>query len=236
MSLRTRRTRERRQRLLLGLGHTAKWLIVVAALVAVGLFTRHSAREEARDELVHLSAERDAALSETVSRREETARLRQETEVAQAAAAAARQGYEAEVPTGPLAVLLAAVRTRLAAGLPEDRLAEVIRDAAPRRACDGPPIVRRFRITPGDRALPDDATTFFEGLVRIQANAPAGFENLARTMVVTFAGQGLPAPVTTTGTPAFQAFRIGHHEATITVTPSPIPGFAAATVPACRPD
>ena len=58
----------------------------------------------------------------------------------------------------------------------------------------------------------------------------------AGTMVVTFAGQGLAAPVTLTGTPAVQAFRIGHHEAIITVTASPVAGFAAATVAACRPD
>lgn len=236
MSLRTRRTRERRQRLLLALAHTAKWLLFVAALAAVGLFARYTATEAARDEVERLAGERDAALTETQSRRDEAAQLRRETEAARTDAATARRRYEAEVPTGRIAELLAAVRARLEGGLPEARLAEVIRDAAPRRACDGPPIVRRFRITPGERALADDAGTFFEGLVRVQAAAPTGFDNIARTMVVTFAGQGLPAPVTITGTPASQSFRIGHHEATITVTASPIPGFAAASVPTCRPD
>jgi multidrug efflux pump subunit AcrA (membrane-fusion protein) len=236
MSLRNRRSRERRQRLLQGLGHTAKWLLFFAALAAVGLFATHTAREDAREDLERLAAERDTAQTEAQSRIAEAERLARETEAARAEAATARGRYAAEVPTGRLAALLAAVRARLDSGLPEDRLAEVIRDAAPRRACDGPPIMRRFRITPGERALPEDAATFFEGLVRIQANAPAGFEALSRTMVVTFAGQGLAAPVTLTGTPAVQAFRIGHHEATITVTASPVAGFAAATVAACRPD
>ena len=236
MSLRARRARERRQRLFAGLGHTAKWLLFLAALAGVGLFATHTAREDARAELERLATERDAALAEAQSRIAEAERLARETEAARAEAAAARRRYEAEVPTGRLATLVAAIRTRLAAGLTEERLADVIRDAAPRRACDGPPIVRRFRITPGDRPLPEDAATFFEGLVRIQAHAPAGFEGVSRSMVVTFAGQGLPAPVTFTGVPAAQQFRIGHHEATITVTASPIAGFAAATLATCRPD
>ena len=236
MSLRNRRARERRHRLLQGLGHTAKWLLFFAALAAVGLFATHTAREDAREELDRLSTERDTARTEAQARIAEAERLARDTEAARADAATARQRYEAEVPTGRLATLLAAIRARLEGGLPEDRLAEVIRDAAPRRACDGPPIVRRFRITPGERALPEDAAVFFEGMVRLQANAPSGFDALSRTMVVTFAGQGLPAPVTTTGLPASHAFRIGHHEATITVTASPIAGFAAASVPTCRPD
>jgi hypothetical protein len=236
MSLRNRRARERRHRLLQGLGHTAKWLLFFAALAAVGLFATHTAREDAREELDRLSTERDTARTEAQARIAEAERLARDTEAARADAATARQRYEAEVPTGRLATLLAAIRARLEGGLPEDRLAEVIRDAAPRRACDGPPIVRRFRITPGERPLPEDAAVFFEGMVRLQANAPAGFDALSRTMVVTFAGQGLPAPVTATGVPASHAFRIGHHEATITVTASPVPGFAAASVPTCRPD
>ncbi len=236
MSLRTRRARERRQRLLLGLGHTAKWLLFLAALAAVGLFATHTAREEAREELERLATERDAARTEAQARIAEAERLARETESARAEAESARARYAAEVPTGSLAALLAAVRARLDAGLPEPLLAEAIRSAAPRRACDGPPIVRRFRITPGERLQPEDAATFFEGLVRVQANAPAGFEALSRTMVVTFAGQGLPAPVALTGVPASRTFRIGHHDATITVATSPIAGFAAATVAACRPD
>lgn len=236
MSLRTRRARERRERLFVGLGHTAKWLLFFASLAGVGLFATHTAREEARDELERLAADRDTARGEAQARTAEAERLARETEAARAEAATARGRYAAEVPTGRLAALLAAVRARLDSGLPEDRLAEVIRDAASRRACDGPPIVRRFRITPGERVLPEGAAVFFEGMVRLQANAPAGFDALSRTMVVTFAGQGLPAPVTTTGLPASHAFRIGHHEATITVTASPIAGFAAASVPTCRPD
>lgn len=236
MSLRARRARERRQRLFAGLGHTAKWLLFLAALAGVGLFATHTAREDARETLERLEAERDASRGEAQSRIAEAERLARETESARTEAAAARGRYEAEVPTGRLAALLAAVRARLEGGLPEERLAEAIREAAPRRACDGPPIQRRFRITPGERPLPEDAATFFEGLVRVQAHAPAGFEALSRTMVVTFAGQGLAAPATFTGLPAAQAFRIGHHEATITVTTSPVPGFAAATVAACRPD
>lgn len=236
MSLRTRRARERRQRVLLGLGHTAKWLLFFAALAAVGLFATHTAREESREAVERLEAERDAARAEAQARIAEAERLARDTGAARAEAATARGRYEAEVPTGRLAALFAAMRARLDGGLPEERLAEVIRDAAPRRACDGPPIMRRFRITPGERPLPEDAATFFEGLVRVQANAPAGFDSLARTMVVGFAGQGLAAPVTVTGVPASQSFRIGHHEATITVTASPIAGFAAATVAACRPD
>lgn len=208
-------------------------MLFCAALAAVGLFARHITREEAADELARLTAERDGAVAEAQARvPEATAALRRATEAAQAEAATARRRYETEVPTGRLATLVAALRARLDGGLAADRMAEVIRDAAPRRACDGPPIVRRFRIVAGDRAVPEEAAVFFEGLVRVQANAPAGFEALSRTMVVTFAGQGLPAPVTAVGVPAAQSFRIGHHEGDHHRHHQPRPGLRRR--PRCR--
>jgi hypothetical protein len=236
MSLRNRRVRERRQRVLVAIGHTVKWLLILGALGGVGLLAHRTGSELAQREVVRLSGERDAARAEAEARQGEAARLRQEAEAARAEAEVLRRRYEAEVPTGQLAELLGEVRARLDGGIAEGLLREAIRDAAPLRACDGPPIVRRFRITAADRPAPEDATTFFEGLVRVQAAAPAGFDQLSRTMLVIFSGQGMAEPVAFTGVPAAQTFRIGRHEATVTVTPSPIPGFAAASMPTCRPE
>ncbi len=236
MSLRNRRVRERRQRVLLALAHTAKWVLVLGALGGVGVFAYRTGSELAFAEVVTLTQARDAAREEAQAREAEAAGLRAAAAQARAEAEALQRRIAAEVPTGPLATLLAAVRARLEGGLSEALLVEAIRTATPPRVCDGAPIMRRFRITAADRPAPEDGTTFFEGLVRVQAAAPAGFDALSRTMVVTFSGLGLPAPVTITGTPAAQTFRIGQYEAPIVVTVSPIAGFAAATVPGCRPD
>jgi hypothetical protein len=236
MSLRNRRIRERRQRVLLALAHTAKWVLVLGALGAVGLLAHRTGSELALTEVVTLTQDRDAARAEAQARQDEAVQSRAAEADARDQAEALRQRIAAEVPTGQLATLLAAVRARLEGGLSEALLAHAIRTATPPRICDGAPIVRRFRITAGDRPAQDDGATFFEGLVRVQAAAPAGFEALSRTMVVTFSGLGLPAPVTITGSPAMQTFRIGQYEAPIVVTVSPIAGFAAATVPGCRPD
>ena len=79
MSLRTRRARERRERLFAGLGHTAKWLLFFASLAGVALFATHTAREEARDELERLAADRDTARGEAQARTAEAERLARET-------------------------------------------------------------------------------------------------------------------------------------------------------------
>ncbi len=236
MSLRNRRVRERRQRVLLAIAHTAKWVLVLGALGGVGLYAYRTGSELALSEVVTLTQERDAAREEAQARQDEAVQSRAAEAQARDQAEALLQRIAAEVPTGQLATLLAAARARLEGGLAEPLLADAIRTAAPPRICDGAPIIRRFRITAADRPAPDDGATFFEGLVRVHAAAPAGFDALSRTMVVIFSGQGLAAPVTVTGAPAAQNFRIGHHEATVTVTVSPIPGFAAASVPTCRPD
>lgn len=236
MSLRNRRVRERRQRVLLALAHTAKWLLVLGALGGVGLLAHRTGTELALTQVVTLTEERDAAREAAQVLQDAAVQSRAAEAEARDQAEALRQRIAAEVPTGQLATLLAAVRARLEGGLSEALLAQAIRSATPPRVCDGAPIVRRFRITAADRPAPEDGTTFFEGLVRVHAAAPAGFDTLSRTMVITFSGLGLPAPVTVTGTPATQTFRIGQYDAPVVVTVSPIAGFAAATVPGCRPD
>jgi len=236
MSLRTRRVRERRQRVLLALAHIAKWVLALGALGGVGLLAHRTGSELARAQVVTLTQERDAARDEAQARQGEAVLLSAAEAEAQAQAEAMRRRIVAEVPTGQLATLLAAVRARLEGGLTEGLLADAIRTATPPRACDGAPIMRRFRITAADRPAPEDGTTFFEGLVRVHAAAPAGFDALSRTMVVTFSGLGLPMPVVVTGVPATQTFRIGQYEAAVVVTVSPVAGFAAATVLGCRPD
>jgi len=236
MSLRNRRNRERRQRVLSALGHTAKWLLVLGALGGIGLMAHRTGSELARVETSRLAEELAGARGEVAALRGEVETLRTERDAARAQVVALQEQYDRDVPTGALATLLGEVRNRLEGGLSEERLRQVVAVAAPVKLCDGPAVVRRFRIGAGERAGPEDGTNFLDGLLRVEATAPAGFEGLARTMVVTFSGVGLEGPVRTTGVPATQVFRLGHLEVPMTVTVSPIAGFAQASVPTCRPE
>lgn len=236
MSLRNRRNRERRQRMLSALGHTAKWLLILGVLGGIGLMAHRTGSELARVETNRLSEELEGARGDVTMLRGEVETLRGERDAARSQVAALQQRYDRDVPTGALAALLAEVRKRLEGGLAEERLRQVVATAAPVRLCDGPAVVRRFRIGAGERAGPEDGTSFLDGLIRVEATAPAGFENLSRTMAVTFSGVGLEAPVRATGVPATQVFRLAHLEVPMTVTVSPIAGFAQASVPTCRPE
>lgn len=239
MSLGTRRNRERRQRtrrFFLGVG---KWLLIVVVLGAIGYEAHRTGSRLARSESERLAVELAAAQQQAALLGQDNARLRLELDQARQSEAGLQQRYDADIPTGTLADLLAETRTRLQAGLDGERLRQVILEAEPVRRCDGPAVFRRFRISAGTRLGPDDGTTFAEGLIRVAALAPVIADDMARNAVVTFSGLGSGGlgsggPASATGMPASHVFVLNNLELQLRVTESPIPGFATATLTTCR--
>lgn len=229
MSFGRRRNRERRQLLL----NVAKWLAALVVLAGIGYQAHRTGSELARVDADRLAMERDEARQRAEQLDAQRAALQVALDKAIAARQDLQQRYDADVPAGALAEVLGDVRQRLAAGLPSERLRQVVRAAEPVRRCDGPPVARRFRIAVGTRVGPDDGTTFAEGMIRVHALVANATDDVAKTAVVTFAVVGGNGPESVTGMPATHVFPINHLELQIAVTAGPV-GFATATLTTCR--
>ena len=146
MGLNETRLRRRRRRQVA----TAKWLLILGALLTAGYYAYETGTvlaeaevRELRDEIKGLTRtvgdlrqERDSLATEldTVRRSERDLQIR----------------YRNDVPAGPARELFALVQDRLKSGTPPDRLAFVIGATTPERKCDGSPESKRFIVrTPG---------------------------------------------------------------------------------------
>lgn len=213
---------------------TAKWVIALGILGALGYSAHQAGTHLARldvDRLerrvLELEQQRAALESQAVQLRNELAESRTATQQIQ-------QRYNAEVPRGPLASLTTLLRERLASGLDADRLRIALQSADRLRRCDGPVVSRRFRIGVGARATEEDSTSFAEGLIRVTALAPAGTDDITRSVVVTFSGLGSGGPRSVAGLPATHSIVLDNHELRLTVSDSQIRGFATASLTTCR--
>jgi len=231
MSLATRRRRERNRRLLLG---TAKWLFALGILAALGYSAHEAGTQLARLDVDRLERRVLELEQQRAALEAQVGQLRSELAESRAATQQIQQRYNAEVPRGPLASLTTLLRERLASGLEADRLRLAVQSADRLRRCDGPVVSRRFRIGVGARATEEDATSFAEGLIRVSALAPAGSDDLVRSVVVTFSGLGSGGPRSVTGLPANHAIVLDNHELRLTVTDSQVRGFATASLTTCR--
>jgi hypothetical protein len=231
MSLATRRRRERNRRVLLG---AAKWLFVLGLLGALGYSAHEAGTRLARLDVDRLERRVLELEQQRAALEAQVGQLRNELAESRAATQQLQQRYNAEVPRGPLASLTALLRERLGAGLDAERLRIALQSAERLRRCDGPVVSRRFRIGMGARATDEDSTSFAEGLIRVSALAPAGAEDITRSVVVTFSGLGSGGPRSVTGLPATHTIVLDNHEMRLTVSDSGIRGFATASLTTCR--
>lgn len=234
MGLAARRRRERNRQAQRALLQVGKWLLLIAVFIAIGYGAHETGTKLARVEVEQLNV-RLAELEQHRALLDEQAnQLRAELEEARVLNRQLQQRYEAEVPRGALAATMAVVRERLAGGLNNERLRQVIRTAEPVRRCDGPTISRRFRIGVGSRATEDDSTSFAEGMIRVSALVPAVSDDLARATAVTFSGLGTAVPRTVTGLPVEHIVTVNNLELRLSVSESPVRGFATASLTTCR--
>lgn len=231
MSIGTRRNRERRRRTGQIVLRVAKWLFMLAVFVGLGFWAYQSGLDLARSEVTVLEGRLDTLSADTRATHARNAQLDGELRQARENMAALQRRYERDVPAGEAAALFALAQSRIGAGVPRDRIEQIMRDAGPVRRCEGRAAGRRFAVAYGPR-VPDNAgIELLDGLVRVVVSAPNQTDDLARaaSVVVTVAGQD---PVTLTGLPQRHAVTLGNAELTLNVT-SEIRGFATVALTTC---
>lgn len=231
MSIGTRRNRERRRRTGQIALRVAKWVFMLAVFVGLGFWAYQSGLDLARSEVIVLEQRLDTVSADARAAHARNAQLDGELRQAREGMAALQRRYDRDVPAGEAAALFALAQQRIGAGVPRDRIEQIMRDAGPVRRCEGRATGRRFAVAYGPR-VPDNAgIELLDGLVRVVVSAPNQTDDLTRaaTVVVTVAGQ---EPVTLTGLPHRQPVTLGNAELVLNVT-SEIRGFATAALTTC---
>ncbi len=231
MSIGTRRNRERRRRTGQIALRVAKWVFMLAVFVGLGFWAYQSGLDLARSEVIVLEQRLDTVSADARAAHARNAQLDGELRQAREGMAALQRRYDRDVPAGEAAALFALAQQRIGAGVPRDRIEQIMRDAGPVHRCEGRATGRRFAVAYGPR-VPDNAgIELLDGLVRVVVSAPNQTDDLTRaaTVVVTVAGQ---EPVTLTGLPHRQPVTLGNAELVLNVT-SEIRGFATAALTTC---
>lgn len=231
MAIGSRRSRERRRRTAQLATRAAKWLLALGFLAGMGFWSYRTGLELARAEVTGLERRIDTQAQEIRDLQASKGQLEGELRQARADMAALQARYRRDVPAGDSAALFSLAQQRIAAGLPRERVEQVLRDAAPVRRCDARGTSRRFAIVYGTRVPEGAGVELAEGLVRVVVSTASQADDIARTanVVVTVAGQD---PQTLTGLPQRQVVVLGNAELALNVT-SDIRGFATASLTNC---
>lgn len=163
--------------------------------------------------------------------RVENDQLRTDLSQARQTAEGIKRRYDADVPGGPLATLFALMRDRLQAGVREERLAQLLREAENPRPCEGRISRKRFPIRPVGQ--PEDPVTLLDGLIQVSASAPVTADDPARAATVTVQRVWSAQPIKLTGLPAWQSIPINNAELRLTVEPSDLRGYAMVSLSLC---
>jgi cell division protein FtsB len=231
MSIGSRRSRERRRRTGQIVLRLAKWLLALAIFVGLGYWSYQSGLDLARSEVTVLERRLETLSAEARATYARNTQLEGELRQSREDNAALQRRYDRDVPRGDAAALFALAQGRIAAGVPRERAAQLLRDAGPVRACEGRGSSRRFAVAYGPR-VPDNAgIELLDGLVRVVVSAANQTDDLTRaaTVVVTVTGQ---EPVTLTGLPQRHTVTLGNAELTLNVS-SEIRGFATVALSTC---
>lgn len=231
MAIGSRRNRERRRRTARFAVRAAKWLTALAIFAGLGFWSYRTGLDLARSEVTGLEARIETQANEIQELNGRNGQLEGELRQARADNTALQARYRRDVPAGDAAALFSLAQQRIAAGIPRERVEQVLRDAAPVRRCEARGTSRRFSIAYGSR-IPDNAgIELLEGLVRVVVSTANQTDDVAKTasVVVTVAGQD---PQTLTGLPQRQVVTLGNAELALAVT-SEIRGFATAVLSNC---
>ncbi len=224
-------SRERRRRRGQFALRASKWLLALGFLAALGVVAYQSGLELAGTEVTRLERRLDEVATEARDLHLRNARLEADLRQAREANVALQRRYDRDVPSGPSAAVFSLAQQRIGAGIPRERIEQVLRDAGPVRTCDARGTSRRFAIVYGPRIPESAGIELAEGLVRVVVSTAAQTDEINRTaqVVVTVAGQD---PQTFTGLPQRQVVTLGNAELALNVT-SEIRGFATAALTNC---
>jgi cell division protein FtsB len=231
MSIGSRRSRERRRRNAQFAARAAKWVTALAIFLGLGFWSYRTGLDLARAEVTGLEARIETQANEIRELHARNAQLEGELRQSRADNAALQARYRRDVPAGDAAALFSLAQQRIAAGIPRERVEQVLRDAAPVRRCEARGTSRRFAIVYGPRIPENSGIELAEGLVRVVVSTANQTDEINRTanVVVTVAGQD---PQTFTGLPQRQVVVLGNAELALSVT-SEIRGFATVALTNC---
>lgn len=151
----------------------AKWLVVALVLIGGIGASYQVGLSQSRTEIARLEA--DIATMHELNRlmNERVAKAAQQAEAAITRHAKLQQVYRDEVPRGELRQLLDLVEAKLAAGVPMDRLAFVVREARVERQCEPAVETRRVLVhTPSNTALVN-SVGFFDNRITVTSDGMA---------------------------------------------------------------
>ena len=231
MAFGNRRIRDRRRRVAtVGLA-IAKWGTAIAVLLGLGYWSYQGGLDLARSEVTQLETRVESLVEEVREVRVTNAQLEDELRRARQDMGLLQQRYDRDVPAGDAAALYRLAQQRVTAGIPQERIEQVLRDAGPVRRCEGRGANRRFPIVIGPRAPDDAGILLMDGLLRVAVSTPAATDDVTRTATVVLAVAGQD-PRSFTGLPQRQAVALGNVELLVAVT-SEVRGFATVSVSTC---
>ena len=232
MALRSGFARQRARRRRQMLGRAALWAGVAAIFIGIGYSSYRSGTMLARLEVSGLEDEIRRLSSQVEGLRIENDRLRIDLSQARQSADGMKRRYDTDVPSGGMATLVTLMRERLAAGVREDRMAQVLRETENTRPCEGRMIRKRFAIQTAGQGT-EESVSLLEGLIQVSASAPAGGEDPAKTATVTITRAWATQPIKVTGMPVRQAIPLNSAELRLTVEASELRGYGTATLHLC---
>ncbi len=224
------RQRARQRRRLLG--RAILWLGVAAVFAGIGYSSYHSGTLLARMEVSGLEDDIRRLSSQVEGLRVENDRLRLDLSQVRQAADGMKRRYDSDVPSGAMATLVSLMRERLAAGVREDRMAQVLREAENMRPCEGRFIRKRFAINIAGQGA-EEPITLLEGLIQVSASAPASADDPAKAATVTISRAWASQPTKVTGMPVRQSIPLNNAELRLVVEASELRGYGTATLSLC---
>ena len=207
-------------------------LVIVGALWALGMSAYQTGTMLAESRLTEMTASLDNLTVQLSRVRDENARLQASLSEARQANVTLQGRYNSDVPAGEIAELFGITRERLGQGVNAARLAQVLREAGPTKACDTRAVRKRFPLTPAGRP-PEDPATLLDGLIQVSAMQPAGTTDAAKAAAITVTRAWASEPLKLTGLPAKQDIVINNAVLRLTVEASEVSGFLTATLWTC---
>ncbi len=224
------RQRSRRRRQLVV--RAVLWLGIGAVFVAIGYSSYRSGVLLARMEVRGLEDGITRLSSQVEGLRTENDRLRSDLSQSRQSADTLKRRYDADVPSGGLAMLTTLIQDRLGAGVREDRIAHILREAENTRPCEGRFIRKRVAIQTTGQGT-EDVVTLLEGLIQVSVSAPAGSDDPAKAATVTISRVGVAQPIKVTGIPTRQLIPFNNAELRLSIEVSELRGYATATLSLC---
>ncbi len=166
MAIRSGISRERARRRRKLLFRLTLWVAVVGVFAAIGYSSYRTGSALAEREVTVQRAEIARLTAQVTTDKLNAEHLHTDLARLQQATAILQQRYDADVPGGSLAALIAILRQKQSAGINDDRIAQVLRQIDAPRTCGDRVVRRRFPITtkpPG----PDDVVSLLDGLIQI---------------------------------------------------------------------